>query len=157
MDGWVEGIRCGNGHCSLVAKGHGLCLWLQDWILYMELHNEYLNQLDQNSWKQPSPTRSIEAVVQRDESSSVSCLVPSLLHVLITYYGLQKIIFGERISEWFSCRNRIWQHAQSAFKTDIQKKNRHRARGRCYSAAASRKLHVTIRMDLKYNMIMFTR
>lgn len=122
MDGWVEGIRCGNGHCSLVAKGHGLCLWLQDWILYMELHNEYLNQLDQNSWKQPSPTRSIEAVVQRDESSSVSCLVPSLLHVLITYYGLQKIIFGERISEWFSCRNRIWQHAQSAFKTDIQKK-----------------------------------
>lgn len=65
----------------------------------------------------------INAVVQKDENCSMSCLVLSLLHVLITYYVLQKIIFEERISEWFSFRNRIWQHAQSAFMIGIQGKS----------------------------------
>lgn len=83
--------------------------------------------------------------------------MPSLLCVLITYYGLQKIRFGQRISKCFSCRNRVRQHAQSAVKIHLQKKPGSRACGHCNSPAASPKLQVIICMELKANMMLCLR
>lgn len=77
-----------------------------------------------------------------------------MLCVLITYYGLQKILFGKRISKCFSCRNSIRQHARSSIKIHIQRKPGCRAHGCCNSPAASCKLQVIICMELKANMML---
>lgn len=78
----------------------------------------------------------------------------SLPCVLITYYRPQKILFGKSISTCFSCRNCAKQHAQSAIKVHLQRKTGSRARGHRNSTAASRKLQVIIRVELKTNMVL---
>jgi len=47
--------------------------------------------------------------------------MPGLPCVLLTYCGLQKILFGERISKCFCCRSSLRQCAQSAVKIRIQR------------------------------------
>lgn len=78
----------------------------------------------------------------------------SLPCVLITCYRLQKIFLGKSFSACFSCRNRATQHAQSAIKVHLRGKTGSRARGRCNSSAAPRKLQVIVRMELKTNMVL---
>lgn len=104
-----------------------------------------------------SPTRPLKIGDLIDQSNWVPWRMPSLLCALISYYRLQKILFGERISKCFSCRNSIRQHAQSAVEIHIQRKPGCKAHGLCNSPAASRKLRVTIRIEVKANMMLCLR
>lgn len=103
--------------------------WQEDVSCTYDCSTELIRSSTMNFWttrpellKINKPYKTWEISDHVGQSNSAPWLMLSLQCVLIAYYKLQTIIFGDRIPNHFSYRNSIRQQAQSAVKIHIQRK-----------------------------------